>query len=149
MRFWLTVLILAHISYQAIRRGGAPERFAAAVFSFAFAFEFLAIKAAGLVDFQSFNVLRMFLDVGSFVCLVWIALRANRWWPFWICGLQLAVVAGHISAFLKIPAIAGVYWAMTTIPYYLEYFVLLIGLFNHSWRMRMSGVYPDWTTHST
>jgi len=63
----------------------------------------------------------------------------------WLSALQLIVVAGHISAWMKIPAISGVYWGMTAIPFYPENIILLAGIQRHRQRLAIFGPYPDWS----
>ncbi len=145
MRFWVSVVLLAFIALRAMRSGGAPEKYAAATFSIAFALELMINLIAGPPDFSTVNWFRLGLDLGVFACLLWIALRANRWWPISICALQVIVIAGHLSALMKLNAIVGVYWGMTVIPFYLEYLVLLVGIVAHSRREARFGSYPDWT----
>lgn len=146
MRLWLSIFFLVLVVSHAFLRGGWPERYAAATFIISFAVELLSVRLFGLTDYTSGNLLRFAIDGVVFGCILLIALRANRCWPMWTGGLLLIVVSGHISAFLGVRAIAGVYWGMTVLPYYPAYLSLLLGTIWHLRRMAKFGPYPDWSS---
>ncbi|MFM5916462.1 MAG: hypothetical protein ACKOOL_02895 [Novosphingobium sp.] len=130
---------------MAYRHGGRPEKYASTVFVASFVAELVYNQFTGASDFRTFSPFRLVLDTSVFIGLLLISLRANRWWPMWLSALQLIVVAGHISAWMRIPAIAGVYWGMTAIPFYPENIILLAGIQRHRQRLAMFGHYPDWS----
>lgn len=144
MRFWLTEAVLLLLLCLAWRRGGQPERWVAISLALTF---FLLLGARGLTGSPQFTTLDPVLftiDTSALALLVWVALRANRWWPLWCSALQLIVVVGHLAKLLEIKGMPGVYWGMTTLPIYGEYLLLLFGIAAHVRRRQKLGSYPDW-----
>lgn len=144
MRFWLTWLVLISLLTLAMRRGGQPERIAAAAYVGTSLIWMVARPIIGSSTFVNFDPLVFAVDLVVFVVLMRVALRANRWWPLCASALQLIVLIAHGVKFFQIHGMAGVYWGMTTFPVYLQFGVLLFGIRNHAKRLKVLGRYPDW-----
>ena len=145
MRFWFSVFLLLLVVYRSMRDGGLPEKYASTAFGLSFLAEYIWNNIVGFPGFRTFSLVRLGLDAAILLVLVLIALKANRWWPIWLSALQLIVVAGHVAAYLKIPAVSGVYWGMTALPAYPELIILLFGIIRHKKRITAVTRYPDWS----
>ena len=144
MRFWLTEAALLLLLALAIRRGGQPEKWIASTIPLSFFLGAILIAARGPEEFWAFDPLLFVIDAGIFGVELWVALRANRWWPLCATALQLIVLIGHIAKALQIRGLPQVYWGMTTLPLYLQLGVLLAGIYAHAGRVAARGPYPDW-----
>jgi hypothetical protein len=144
MRIWLTALLLLYLFFRCRRDGGKPEQWTASVFIIGFLVEVAYNHIAQPDSFRVLNPFFLALDLGTFVYLMWIALRANRWWPLWTTALQLIILSAHLAAYLKIPAMRGVYWAMTSLTNYPQYLIVFFGVIFHSRLKLRVGDYPDW-----
>src|SRR3954468_21378218 len=72
----------------------------------------------------------MAIDVIVFVCFLWVALRANRFWPLWIAGLQLTTLLGHILKLVDTGLFSRAYGAALMVWSYPILLILAIG----TWR---------------
>ena len=144
MRFWLTEAALLLLLALALRRGGQPEKWIAIALTVAFFLDTALHLILGHAGFRTFDSLIFVPDAGIFGVELWVALRANRWWPLCATALQLIVVIGHVAKLLQIKGLPEVYWGMTTLPLYLQLGVLLAGIYAHSNRVAARGPYPDW-----
>lgn len=146
MRSLLTIASLGLIFYLALRRGGGPERIVAVIFASSLVLEVSRHLLIGPISFRVFDPTLFVIETCALVGLVIIALRANRWWPLCVSAFQVLVVFTHLAKLFGLNGIAGVYWAMTTFPYYVQYLILLAGIYSHSRRVSTLGRYPDWRT---
>jgi hypothetical protein len=144
MRFWLTLVLLLLLLYLASKRGGQPEIWAAVAYGTSCHFIPAARIFAGQPTFLEFDPLLFFVDSAVLAALVAVALRANRLWPLCASALQLLVVTAHLAKLMRIEGMSGVYWGMTTLPMYLGYLVLALGILKSVQRAKESVEYPDW-----
>lgn len=144
MRFWLTEAALLLLLTLALRKGGQPERWLAITFIAAFFAGTAADLVRGSPGFLHFDPLYLAIECAVLAMLLFVALRANRWWPLCASALQLIVVITHLVKYFQISGMSGVYWGMTTIPSYLQLLMLLAGIFAHVQRTEKMGPYPDW-----
>lgn len=144
MRLWLTIVAVGLLLHLAVRNGGAPERYAAFTIAAAFALNIVVIAIGGPAEFQKFESVRFAIEVGVFFVFTTIAIFANRLWPICLSALQLIVLTAHAAKISEIEGLPGVYWGMTVIPSYLQLAVLLGGIFSHSRRESLVGIYRDW-----
>jgi peptidoglycan/LPS O-acetylase OafA/YrhL len=144
MRLFFTSVILLLVLFLALRRGGEPERYVAIALVLALGVSVTNRLVFGNPTFRGFQPILFTLECGSLVSFGFIALLANRVWPLWVAALQLLVVVAHIAKLVGIGGLAGVYWAMTTVPSYLQVVVLLIGIGAHTRRIKSVGDYLDW-----
>lgn len=65
----------------------------------------------------------LIVDAALFAALLWIAHRADRWFPIWFAGLQLVAVASHFGSIVapgfapKVYFLLQGFWAL---PMYLS-----------------------------
>lgn len=137
-------LFLGLLLLFAIRRGGQPEKYVAYVFVLAFVWGLLTLLLLGPSNYQQFDIARFGIELSVLIVVTGVAIRANRWWPICISALQLIIVVTQLLKLTAIRGSFGIYWAMTTVPTYLQYLVLLVGICTHVFRMRKHGKYRDW-----
>jgi hypothetical protein len=134
------------LSLFAFREGGKPEKAVASIYVIAFIFGILNRIFRGGAAFLELEPMFLGIEFGVLVGLTFVAIRANRWWPLCASALQLIVITTHTAKAIGIQGLPGVYWGMTTIPTYLQFGVLLLGIAAHFRRVRRIGLYPDWRT---
>lgn len=137
------VFIIA-VGAFAYRRGGPPEKYAAAIIVSWIAADALYHMLMGPSGFDEVDPVHVVLDGAELVAIVWLALRANRLWPLWAAAAQLICVSGHLAAFIEPGGMRRAYWAMTQLPQYIQLTALIIGALAHARRQRHLGPYRSW-----
>lgn len=140
----LEAIALFVVAGAAHWRGGIPERMVAWLMVMAYLFDLLYHLAAGASTFQFVDPGHLAIDSVVLAGLLWIGLRANRFWPLPVCSLELIAVTAHLAVLAGIPGIRGVYWAMTVVPGWLQYPMVLFGILAHNRRSVRVGQYRDW-----
>lgn len=139
---WLALLATAAAAWW---RGGGPERFAATL---VLAQNLLSFAFHTSVGFPSFLTVRpeaAVLDLWLLMVVVWLALNANRFWPFVAVGLQTIVVMGHVAKALDSDMVRKGYWAIVAVPSYLMVALLIVAIAVQARRTRrLGGPAPDW-----
>lgn len=121
----------------AVHRGGAPERWAAALM-------IAAAVATALLPFhpgRSFHGVEwgeLAVDVAMLVGMTALAARADRFWPLWIAALQVIAIAIHGVRAYDATILPMVYNRAGSRIAYLMLALLAIGTWRH-WRRRQSG----------
>lgn len=136
--------IAAIIFLAAFLRGGTPERIAAAILTARFVLVPIYLWN-GPLGFNDVEPGLLTIDLIIFVGVLWLALRANRVWPLWLCSAQLIVMLGHLSVFVAQSGMEKAYWAMTQLPEVMQFITLALGTFAHRRRFRRIGPYRDWS----
>lgn len=144
MRFYFTVWCLAFLLAYALRRGGQPERFVALTFALSFIVGFVALSVWGSPDLLAFDAMHFAIELACLAVLLFTAVYANRWWPICIAALQVIVIFTHLVKASGVTGMVGVYWAMTTIPTYMQYIALALGTALHARRVGRVGPYRSW-----
>jgi hypothetical protein len=137
----IALLILASAAHW---RGGIPERMIAWLMVLSYLVDEVYHLAAGASTYQYVDPGHLVIDSAVLAGLLWVSLRANRFWPLPVCSLELIAVTAHFAVLAGVPGIRGVYWAMTVVPSWLQYPVILIGILAHSRRFIRVGRYRDW-----
>lgn len=133
-------LIQLAVSAFAIARGGAPERMAgwmlliAAVASLG-----VGLPANGL---HGISVPVFSIDLALFVGLFAIALRANRFWPYWAAALQLVAIGVHGARAFDPFMVPIVYSRVVGQIAYPMCVVLALGTYHYLRRRRREGAPP-------
>ena len=140
----LTLMVLAAVGSIVFRRGGPPERIAAAVILVWFLTDISYHLLFGPSGFVTVDPVHLVLDGVELAAILWLALRANRMWPMWAAGAQLICVAGHFAAYIEPGGMRRAYWAMTQIPPLMQVIALLLGAAFHARRLRRVGPYRSW-----
>ncbi len=142
MRFWSTVVIMLILIGLAHRFGRGPERTAAHLLGINL-FCSILNSAIGTPSFNSVNYTLAGVDALTMVGLVWLAIRANRFWPLVVASLQFVVIIAHASVFVSI-GWTQVYYGMMALSQYCELVVLAAGISSHYVRERRVGRYREW-----
>jgi hypothetical protein len=140
----LEAIALFSVAGAAHWRGAMPERMVAWLLVMAYLFDESYHLVAGASTFQFVDPGHVVIDSSLLAGLLWVGLRANRFWPLPVCSLQLIAVTAHLAVFSGVPGIRGVYWAMTVVPSWLQYVIVLVGILTHNRRLIRVGHYRDW-----
>jgi hypothetical protein len=128
MRFWIQMAAIALAFAYCWRRGGQPERAAAAVLVSMPVLDFIYHALWGeITTYDRINVGHLVIDCGALIAWLGIALRANRWWTLWLVSTQLVAVLAHFLRGATAQMHPWVYAAMTRGPSWLEIALLFIG----------------------
>jgi hypothetical protein len=95
----------------------------------------------------------MSVEIGVFivdaVCLVAflvLALRANRFWPLWVAGLQLIGTAGHAVKLADPEIIRRAYQIVLVFWSYPMLLLIVLGTWRHQQRLARFGVDRSWSS---
>jgi hypothetical protein len=142
---WLEILLtlFAMISFTACVIGGAPERFLGIVFLVWIPLDQIQHRLYGPPTYLHVDPFHLATDTTVFILLVWLALRANRFWPIVCAGAQCVAMGGHLAAAL-LGVVRAPYWAMTQFSGYVQIIALAAGTWAHWRRVRQIGPYRSW-----
>lgn len=149
MRFWFYAIAVGLVLPLTFLRGRAPER-AAAITLLAGAAASAAhatIMVRNAAGPTAIDPLLVAIDSLVWLVLLAIAVRANRVWPVFLCGLQTIVVIAHLFTEIGTRWDADwrqVYRAMMVFAQAYQIPVLLAGMIAHTVRERRVGRYRDW-----
>ncbi|MBB4153120.1 hypothetical protein GGQ80_001008 [Sphingomonas jinjuensis] len=142
MSFPLFLVLLASCCGYALLRGGAPERWSAALQ--------LAAFAAGMplhlakADYRSIEFAGALIDGALFLALFVLAWRSTRFWPLYVAAWQLTTILVHLGKGLDpgmYPAgyaIQAQFWA------YPMLLATAVGAWRHQRRLQTGVVDPAW-----
>ena len=128
----------------AARKGGEPERLAAIILFGMFGFDIANHLIFGDPTWFEVNPGHFVIDTWALLTLGWVALRANRGWPLWLCATQMIVVVAHLAKLLELDEARRGYWLMTQLPPLLELAGLALGTWAHAVRRQQIGPYANW-----
>jgi len=128
----------------AVRRGGQPEKFGAAVIALNLCIDLAVRQWAGRWDFTAFSTTRFVIDLAEFGLLFFLAMNANRVWPIFSAAAQLVAIGGSLAVLRSDGGMQVAYWAVTQLPLFGQLAALMIGTFLHSRRQAVIGPYRDW-----
>ena len=140
---WTIALLIT-----ALLWGGGPEKVAISVWLIVVEFSrYLSINTektpeATLALWSGVNWNSFLVDGLLLIGFVGLALIANRRYVFWIAGLQVIAVMGHVVRASTDDLMIFVYGLMVMGPGWLQIFVMTAGQIAHLRRPR--GVYSDW-----
>lgn len=140
-------LLLACWAY-AMLKGGAPERIGASILLVGSALTFLAVTGP-TARFASMEAGILAVDVAASIAFLVLALRAERFWPLWITGLQLIGTAGHVVKLVDPDVIRWAYAFVLAFWSYPMLFLLTLGTWLHQKRLARHGVDTSWSSSST
>lgn len=144
MMFWIIRLAILMVLVFAVRKGGEPERLVTAVFATSFALDGINHAVFGEPAFYAVNPGHLVIDSWAAIAFLWIALRANRGWPMWVCAAQIIVVLGHLAKVIDLSLVRFGYFAMTTLPINVQAMALFLGTAAHVRREERIGQYHGW-----
>ncbi|MDB5468716.1 MAG: hypothetical protein JWR84_276 [Caulobacter sp.] len=131
---WLIISfsITAAVTGLAVLKGGPPERLCGA-------FLFVACQVTYLIPDRRWIDVQfavMILDVFVLLVFVALALRADRWWPLWMSGLQGLAVIIHLAFWAQHRVISLTYSIALNIIGYAVLIPLLLGTLAYMQRRR-------------
>lgn len=125
-------------------RGGAPERWFAAILAAMLVVDRAGHLALGADDLLAIERLHLAIDLAGFGAMLLVMVRARRFWPVWACSFQLLSLASHATPLLG-PGLSPVVTTMLAIaPSYLICASLILGTALHRARLRQLGSDPPW-----
>ncbi len=136
--------LMAMCCGYALWRGGAPERWAAALQITAFALGVPVHFALDAVGYRSAIVGTATIDVLLLIALTWLAWRSTRFWPLWIAGWQLAAIVAHFAKVLDPDMLAAGYAIQAQIWAYPMLLLTAIGAVRHRRRVCAGLSDPSW-----
>lgn len=140
----LIVGLVSSAGLLAFRRGGPPERLAAAIIVGWVGVDAIYHLLFGPSNFDTVDPVHVVLDSAELAAIVTLSLRANRVWPLFAAAAQLICVTGHFAVLAEPSGMRRAYWAMTQLPQYIQLTALLLGAAAHMRRERVIGPYRSW-----
>lgn len=128
-------------------RGGGPERVTAVIFLLAAVLTHLESSRSGR-HWSSVEFGILTIDLAVLVALLFLALRAERYWPIWLIALHIVGTAGHIVKLADPDTIRRAYAFALAFWSYPELVLLAIGTYRHQQRLARNGADPSWSTFS-
>lgn len=137
VRFLLFLTLLSVVAIYAWRRGGWPEKAAATglVLQVAVdqAYHLLSGTRGG--DFTDVHLWHFFLDLALFGFVIYIALRADRFWPLWLGGTMIIMLIAHLLRAMA-QMHPDIYAIINRYPFWLAIIVVGIGTAAYDRRNR-------------
>jgi hypothetical protein len=123
--------LLGLCSIYAIRRGGEPERFGAAILLVASLLTLVAIGDRA-DRYRSVETGVLLIDIAAFTAFTILALRADRFWTIWVTALAGQGVLSHVGRWYLGPDMGrGAYVITMVIWSYFIVAVIAVGTWNH------------------
>jgi hypothetical protein len=136
--------LLISVCGYAMLRGGAPERWVAAILILGTILTNLAGRWTG-DPFLRFHPAAFAVDLAALIAFMVIAERSTRYWPLWVAALQIWQVASHFVTWL--PGIFGLVYSLAlTFWAYPMLLILAAGTWRHDMRVRRLGSDHSWST---
>lgn len=141
---WLYRTVFAATVLFALRKGGEPERLVTTILIATVLLDLLNHAVFGMPAFFSVDPGHLVIDSWAMIALLWVALRANRGWPMWVCSAQIIVVLAHMSKLIDLSLVRYGYFVMTQMPIFIQAAALLVGTIAHLRREERIGHYHAW-----
>lgn len=142
MRVVIFYLMLLGSCGYAIWRGGPPERTAGGLLIGA---ALLTLAVGHPTQYSHIELGVFAIDISLLVALVWIALKADRFWPMVLAALHLDSTAIHILKLVDADLIGVTYAVMIVVWSYPMMIVLAIGTLRHQRRLAQFGEDRAWS----
>ena len=136
-------LLVTCVPY-ALLRGGAPERWCAAVAALATMLSIVALSRSVTV-YQEAEVGTLIVDGMALVAFFGVALFADRFWPLLVAGLQADAVIIHICKLMRPDLLPLGYAIGLSVWSYPILILLAIGTVRHQRRQAGGGIDPAWS----
>ncbi|QJU56685.1 hypothetical protein HL653_01785 [Sphingomonas sp. AP4-R1] len=133
LRSVLALCTFLLVCAYALRRGGKPERWAASILLAGMVLTWALIRHSA----QRYHAPEIGVAVAdglTLVALVWLMLRADRYWPGWLAAMQAIVVLSHLAMLLRVTDIPGYYKNTIQLWIYPQLAVLATGVLRHRLR---------------
>lgn len=141
---WMYRFVVIAILLFALRRGEEPERLVSTIMIAAFGLDIANHVLFGNPTFFAVNPGHLVIDTWVMFALLWIALRANRGWPMWVCSAQIIVFLAHVAKLTELSMVRYGYYAMTQLPLSIQATALFMGTIAHTRRSERIGRYHAW-----
>ena len=141
--FYYTLLLLCCL--YALLKGGAPEKIGTAILAVGSVLS-LAARSSPATRFGSVETGIFLIDVACLLAFILLALRAQRYWPLWIAGLQLIGTAGHAVKLMDPEIMRRAYAIVLVFWSYPMLLILVLGTFRHQQRLAKFGVDRSWSS---
>jgi hypothetical protein len=139
----IVLVVSAALFFVAMLRGAAPERLLSGALLVSALVEATSLAVWPMSGARTQPLICLVSDVLLLGAIVAVALHANRQYPLWLGGVQIATLACHFgSAALRLSPRAHA--AMQLVPVTAELFVMMVGLAFHI-AVRRRRVAPSWT----
>ncbi|GAB5486497.1 MAG: hypothetical protein Pars2KO_00670 [Parasphingorhabdus sp.] len=143
MRIAFFLLVLAAVVIYAIYRGGTPERAVASVALLAVSLDPF-VHSVTPVAYSKMDPGHLVIDVIVWGAFLWVALRANRFWPLCVVSLQTIALVAHIAKLMDVSIHPQAYFIMQVASSYPLLITLAIGTYCHQRRLKEHGTDPSW-----
>lgn len=140
-------LFLLLTSGYAIWKGGKPERWAGAAFLLAAAATLL-MNLPRQAHFQSLEVEVLVIDAALLALLIFLALRANRYWPLWMVAIHASTVAVHFAKLVNPSLVWPLYATAAQISSIPMQLLIAWATMRHQRRLRSFGSDRPWSGSS-
>ncbi len=138
--------LLAVCLVYAIWRGGAPERWGAAIIAAASIGTRIAISLSPHEkQFRGVEWGMFAVDAAALVAFAWLALRARRLWPLWVAALQLVALCCHLARMVDSTVLPWAYAIILGAEGYVMLVLVMAGTHLHQRRKRAHGTDRSWT----
>ena len=144
---FLFVTLLALTTLYALWAGGGPERVAAAVYALSVVATHLALLASNQ-HWRNLEIGVLIVDAVTFVIFIFIALRADRFWPIWVSSLLGIALLGHLARFVMPDTFWRAYAKVLAMWSYPILALMVLGTFLHRRRLNLHGADRSWTNSS-
>jgi len=131
----------------ALLCGAAPERIVALLFLGATALMPFVLSAVH-GRYGSVEVGALTVDAVMYVALLWVALRAERYWPIWMSAMQGVQLLGHGIGLLGFKMLNLSYAIIDHTICYPMLLLLAIGVRRHQIRVARTGADNSWSLSS-
>lgn len=136
--FIFAPLLLA-VSVYALWRGGADERFVAAICLGGTVATMLTVSPLGQ-RYQGIEEGIFLVDLAVLAGFVTVALRSRRFWPLWVAGLQLTTSIGHMLKGVNQDLLPQAYGAALQFWSYPILIILAVGTYRAHRRGRLERI---------
>lgn len=143
----LSIILQLLTSGYAWWKGGAPERIVALLMLAAYALS-MAVQSQFSNRFYGVEAGIFLVDGVMLLALLAVALRAERFWPIWMTGLQAVAVAAHLAKMVSPAVMPVAYATMLAFWSFPMMAILVIGTYRHSRRMAALGADRSWSDSS-
>jgi len=136
-------LVLVGVCFYAFWRGGTPERLAGLA-------GLVAAAATIIVNLRTeagserLEVEVLIVDLVLLVFLVWLAVKANRFWPLWMTAAHGIAIAVHLAKAATPEIDWPVYTFFSKGSALAVLAILWLGTLRHRRRLRTHGSDPPW-----
>ena len=147
VKFLVFNILLFGCWIYAWLRGGAPEKIAASIVVVGSLLT-AAVAHNAAVRFSSVELGIFLVDVAALAGFLFVAVRAERFWPLWVTALQAIGTAGHAIRLIDPTLIR---WGYAFVLAFWSYPMLLLivwGTWNHQRRQARFGADKSWSSSS-